>query len=171
MYWTEEEGTEKQELENEDQCDREFDETKISSLLHRAYRRLKKEDSEERRIWDEAIRTIREGDHYLLTLWDLNPWPLLPTASFWKLLGGGILLLIVVMAVFVAVVYNNDSKPDHPNATGSWPPWIQHLLLGSLIFSYLAFALFPKFWSEISLRLTFRRRKENIDDVNKSSVQ
>lgn len=45
-------------------------ETKISRLLHHAYRRLKKENSERVRNWDQAVRSLRKGDHYLLVMVD-----------------------------------------------------------------------------------------------------
>src|SRR5580692_2469506 len=48
-------------------------ETKISRLLHRAHDRLRTENPEGRRNWDQAIRTLRRGDHYLLVLWDVKP--------------------------------------------------------------------------------------------------
>src|ERR1700674_2841909 len=48
-------------------------ETKISRLLHHAYTRLKQENPERTRNWDQAIRTLRKGDHYFLVMWDTKP--------------------------------------------------------------------------------------------------
>src|SRR5260370_33598653 len=45
-------------------------ETKIASMLHHAYKRLKSEDPEKARQWDRAIRTLSDGDHYLPVLWN-----------------------------------------------------------------------------------------------------
>jgi hypothetical protein len=45
-------------------------EAKISRLLHHAYLRLKQENPERARNWDQAIRTLRKGDHYLLVMVD-----------------------------------------------------------------------------------------------------
>ena len=45
-------------------------ENKISRLLHHAYKRLKEENPERVRNWDQAIRTLRKGDHYLLVMVD-----------------------------------------------------------------------------------------------------
>jgi hypothetical protein len=58
------------ELNNEFEAEHETKEyeTKISRLLHHAYSRLKQENPERVRNWDEAIRTLREGDHYLLVM-------------------------------------------------------------------------------------------------------
>jgi hypothetical protein len=54
--------------EFEKRCDTKDYETKISRLLHHAYRRIKEEDHERKRNWDQAIRTLRKGDHYLLVM-------------------------------------------------------------------------------------------------------
>jgi len=41
-------------------------ESKISRLLHYAYRRLRKENDAVRKNWNLAIKCLRRGDHYLL---------------------------------------------------------------------------------------------------------
>ena len=48
-------------------------ELKMSRLLRHAYKRLKDEDAGNLRNWNQAIRTLRKGDHYILVLWDLKP--------------------------------------------------------------------------------------------------
>ncbi len=48
-------------------------EAKISRLLHRAYHRLRKENDAARKNWDQPIRCLRRGDHYLPVMWDLTP--------------------------------------------------------------------------------------------------
>lgn len=45
-------------------------EIKISRLLHHAYKRLNEENPERMRNWRQAIRTLRQGDHYLLVMVD-----------------------------------------------------------------------------------------------------
>ena len=47
-------------------------ELKISRLLRHAYTRLKDEDAGNLRNWNQAIRSLRKGDHYILVLWDLK---------------------------------------------------------------------------------------------------
>jgi hypothetical protein len=44
-------------------------EDKISKLLHRAYSRLKAGKSDKIPVWDEAIKVLQAGDHYLLVMW------------------------------------------------------------------------------------------------------
>ncbi len=54
--------------EFEAQCETRAYETKISRLLRHAYQRLKEENPERARNWDQAIRTLHKGDHYLLVM-------------------------------------------------------------------------------------------------------
>src|SRR5712691_10329541 len=54
--------------EFEAQCETKEYETKISRLLHHSYKRLKEDNPERVRNWDQAIRTLRKGDHYLLVM-------------------------------------------------------------------------------------------------------
>jgi hypothetical protein len=89
-------------IELNDEFEEQFDtkeyETKISRLLHHAYKRLKEENPERVRNWDQAIRTLRKGDHYLLVMVDqsgesgLDWW----VPFFW---GIGISVLIFILIV------------------------------------------------------------------------
>jgi hypothetical protein len=56
-------------VEFEAQCDTPEYENKISGLLSRAYKRLKTEDPEKVSQWDDALRTLYAGDHYLPVMW------------------------------------------------------------------------------------------------------
>jgi len=73
-------------------------ETKISRLLHHAYKRLKEENPERMRNWDQAIRTLRKGDHYLLVMVDQSSESGL---DWWMpiLWGIGISVLIFILMV------------------------------------------------------------------------
>jgi hypothetical protein len=44
-------------------------EKKISLLMAQAYRRIKREDPEKLRLWNNAFRILNRGDHYLLLFW------------------------------------------------------------------------------------------------------
>lgn len=48
-------------------------EKKISSLMHHAYTRVHKEGGPALQTWDEAIRRLKRGDHYLLVMWGQRP--------------------------------------------------------------------------------------------------
>jgi hypothetical protein len=95
--------------EFEAQCDTAEYEAKISRLLHHAYNRLKVEDPEGKRNWDEAISALRKGDHYFLVFWDLKPPSEHPTRDFFKLLRVGLLVAVgIAIATLVAVEYKID---------------------------------------------------------------
>jgi len=59
--------------EFEAECDSDEYEAKISQLLHHAYQRLRKENDAARKNWDNAIKCLRRGDHYLLVMWGQRP--------------------------------------------------------------------------------------------------
>jgi len=44
-------------------------EKKVSHLMAHAYRRIKRESPEKLRLWNDSIRVLRKGDHYILVLW------------------------------------------------------------------------------------------------------
>jgi hypothetical protein len=95
--------------EFEAQCDTKEYETKISRLLHDAYRRLKEENPERAQKWDQAIRTLRKGDHYVLVLWDINHPSEHTTRDSFKLLGAGLIIVtVLIIGAFGAAKYNID---------------------------------------------------------------
>src|SRR5215471_8685293 len=77
MYFTETDECPEDPIALNDAFEAEYDtdeyEAKVPKLLHHAYQRIKKENSEIRRKWDDAIRKLRKGDHYILVLWDAGP--------------------------------------------------------------------------------------------------
>lgn len=82
-------------------------EAKVSRLLHHAYARLKSEDSEKVRRWEQSIRILRKGDHYILVLWDVKAAGDRPAGDSLKLLGAGLLVATAIVgASFVAAKYN-----------------------------------------------------------------
>jgi hypothetical protein len=87
--------------EFEEKYDTEEYEIKISRLLHHAYKRLKHEDAEKLSNWNEAIQTLRKGDHYILVLLDVDSelvqqGPRILVAIAWGV-GLGIALVILMM--------------------------------------------------------------------------
>jgi len=57
--------------EFESQYDTEEYEEKISKLLKNGYKRIAAESAMKRETWDEAIRVLSAGDHYILVMWPL----------------------------------------------------------------------------------------------------
>jgi hypothetical protein len=125
MYFTESGQTSEDPIELnaafERECDSAEYETKMAGLLQRAYARLKRENLSPARTWDEAVRELRKGDHYLLVLLDYatSRWkpfesaasPTIFSGSFWKVLGIALLLLILGMVIFVYLLHRADSMP------------------------------------------------------------
>jgi hypothetical protein len=172
MYFTEDEETEEEPEEDSEEGvdDEDYDyERKISGLLRGAYRRVKKENPEDRRLWDEAIRALSQGDHYLLVLWNGRTSQKLISKSFWKLLAVGLLVLVIAMVGFAVALQHADSMPPRPKAIGSLTPWIQRLLLALMIGSYLAFLLLPRFIGRIFLRVRNSNGKTSQETTAKRS--
>ena len=115
MYFTESDSSCENPVALNEEFEAEYNtdeyETKVSELLRQAYGRLKKEDPEKVRNWDQSIRTLRKGDHYILVLWDNNPSVEPATthsvSDSLKLLGSGLLLATVFIVVgFLGAKYD-----------------------------------------------------------------
>lgn len=76
--------------EFESQYDAKKYEHKISQLLHHARKRLKHQNPEQLRNWNEAVRTLRKGDHYILVLLDAGPESDQQGPRMWMVIGLGI---------------------------------------------------------------------------------
>jgi hypothetical protein len=95
--------------EFEAECDTAEYEVKIARLLRHAYDRLKVEDPERKRTWDQAVHELRKGDHYFLVLWDLKVPSERPRRDFFKLLGVGLLVAVGIgIAAVLAAKYKID---------------------------------------------------------------
>jgi hypothetical protein len=84
--------------EFEAQYDSEEYESKIARLLHHAQARVKKEDPEKALLWNNAIRTLKKGDHYILVLWSLQSTDERPPYDSLKLLAAAILIALAMFA-------------------------------------------------------------------------
>jgi hypothetical protein len=113
MYFTESDSTScadpiQLNEEFEAQYDTTTYEAKMSGLLHRCDVRLKEEDPEKVRNWNESIGILNKGDHYLLVLWRTEPPSGHPVRDFFKPVGIGILIAFGIgMAIFVWVWLHN----------------------------------------------------------------
>jgi hypothetical protein len=106
MYFTESEDAVEDPVALHEEFDAQYEtaeyEGKIAGLLGRAYNRLKEEGSGEAQTWDEAIRELKKGDHYILVMW-AEHWVAARPWGFWKTLAGSF-VLIVVLFLFMALV-------------------------------------------------------------------
>ena len=81
-------------------------EQKVAKLLDHAYKRVSEESEAKRKIWDDAIDTLRAGDHYLLVLWDLgSSFSRIPAASLFMLAGRVVLLAVIIAGVVWGLNY------------------------------------------------------------------
>lgn len=95
--------------EFEEHCDTPEYEAKIGRLLRHSYNRLKLEDPERKRVWNQAVGELRKGDHYFLVLWDLRAPTEHSTRDSLKLVGIGLLIAAGIgIAIALAVKYNID---------------------------------------------------------------
>lgn len=113
MYFTESDASCENPLELNEEFEAQYDtseyETKLSRLLQHAHQRLKKENPEGVRSWDQAVGTLRKGDHYILVLWDVKPPSGHSVRDSLKLLSLGMLIAAgVVAGAFLAAKYNID---------------------------------------------------------------
>jgi hypothetical protein len=111
MYFTESDASCENPLELNEKFEAQFDtqkyEAKISRLLLRARERLKREDPAKARTWDQSIRALRKGDHYILVLWDINPPSEHRIRDSFQLLGLSLLLVAGIgVAAVLAAKYN-----------------------------------------------------------------
>jgi len=150
MYFTEAGECPEDPVALNDAFEAEYDteeyEAKTSRLLHNAYRRLLKEDKNQTRHWNDAIRTLRKGDHYLLVLWDQGPQERPPYDSL-KLLGTAILVIVVGGALMISWMFLADRYHLHwksgPEVHRASPVWLQPLFWFLVIAGYLYFFVLP----------------------------
>jgi hypothetical protein len=60
-----------------------------------AYSRRKRENPQTARTWDEAIKKLKEGDHYLFIPWDIGTRVERPPGDTRKLLGTALSFLFL----------------------------------------------------------------------------
>jgi hypothetical protein len=161
MYFTETDECPENPIALNDAFEAEYDtdkyEARVSKLMHHAYLRIKKENPETRRRWDEAIRTLRKGDHYILILCNegLDLVPGVPTErpphDSLKLLSAGILLAaalvgLTFLGAHYGILSSGSRKGRFVAPSGShtlMPLWLQRLLWYLMVGSYLYYVVLP----------------------------
>jgi hypothetical protein len=122
MYFTESGGMTEDALDLNNAFEEEYDtaeyETKVGKLMAHAYSRIKKENPQSVRAWNEAVLELRKGDHYILLLLrdssnDAATNQKLFSRSFWKMLGLSVFLIVVALAVIAVMMHNAESGPPH----------------------------------------------------------
>lgn len=78
--------------EFEAECDTAEYEAKIAGLLKSAYKRVKRDSPDTKRIWEEAIKKLSKEDHYILVLWRATPKSEHPRRDLFIQVGIGVLI-------------------------------------------------------------------------------
>lgn len=118
MYFTESGDCPEDPIALNDLFEAEYDsdgyELKIGKLMRHANKRLKHENTSAGEAWDEAVRELRKGDHYILVLLGSSQLAYSPSVpilrwSFWKLLGVSLILLIIALVALVIALHHSDN--------------------------------------------------------------
>ena len=127
-------------------------EKKISLLMARAHRRIKRESPEKLPLWTEAFNVLSKGDHYILLFWRQNAFSgfrgMWPTYLFGTLAIFGLLFLLHFF-------FGNGRglRPGHQAPVDRFIPALSPLVQHSLQFLFLLallFAIFPQLFSNVS---------------------
>jgi hypothetical protein len=151
MYFTETGEMRENAIELNDAFEAEYDteeyEGKISKLLRHARARAKKENPETACLWDDSIRVLRKGDHYLWVLWNQESSNERPPYDSLKLLGTAFLVIIVGGAAMFGLIAFADHFNIHwktgPSTHTSVPVWIQRLLIALMVGGYIYYVVLP----------------------------
>jgi hypothetical protein len=121
-------------------------EKKVSRLMAQAYRRIKQESPERLRLWNEAVCTLRKGDHYILGF--LPPSTRGRPARTWLtyvltgLFAAGLWALIIFFFGNKGGMRRGEPAPAD-NYIPALSPLVQHTIL-LLFLLAVAFAIFPQ---------------------------
>src|SRR5579859_1740779 len=178
MYFTETDEMPEDPIQLNDEFEAQYDtdeyEKKISRLMHSAYTRIKKENPESTRRWNDALKELRKGDHYLLVLWGADPDSAAnrPPYDSLRLLGASFLIVVLLLAaMFVAEYYGIHWSRSRwvPGTQSSMPLWLQRLLFALFVGTYLYSLIAP--WiakrqpsgiAQVLVKLLRARNKENL---------
>jgi len=157
LYFTESDDANEDPVALNEQFTAQYDtgeyEKKISLLMSHAYRRIKRESPEKLRLWNDAFRVLRKGDHYILVFWK-QPTPNKPWRNWTTyMLGGFAAIYLLLFFVFGSRrnLRYGEPAPIERFFPAHSPP-VQHIL--QFLFLLLLFlAFFPKIYSKfVNLR-------------------
>ena len=133
--------------EFEAQCDTAKYEQKISHLMHQAYKKLRRDRSPALETWDQAIRRLKRGDHYLLVMWDRRPGIHGPQLA-------GMAIVALILAAYAGVVWLTRHVPP-PN-----PRVIQAVFLAIVLAIIIFLTAIGKAFGRILERFTGKDTEE-----------
>jgi len=145
MYFTESGYVPEDPIKLNEEFEAEYDtpeyEAKISRLLHHVYHRLRKENDAAHKNWDQAIRCLRRGDHYLLVMWDLTPPGERPPGDSLRLFASA---LGVIAVLFLGIFLSRKFEPQWRWLQKHIPQPNPHVLLGVFIAFILTGLVFQR---------------------------
>jgi hypothetical protein len=153
-------------------------EAKVSKLLRRAYARVKKENPETARTFNDSLLILKKGDHYMLVLWGVNDTNILADKSTQERPPYDNLKLIstafLVVALLLGIIFTADHYHLHwnraPQPRGSTPVWLGRLLIFMLAAGYVYSVVLPWIFKKSPLTPTqlflklFRRSPDETSD-------
>jgi hypothetical protein len=165
MYFTESADASEDPIKLNEEFETKYDtaayESKIAGLLNRAYDRVKHENPASLRLWDESVRLLRKGDHYILVLLDLESSSEPPSRGSLKLLRTPILTVAIALAVLFGLMvllsrhgiylkgWNSESR-SYPSV----PVWMQRSIIAMLVAGYISYVILPWILKKLPVRIT-----------------
>jgi hypothetical protein len=164
MYFSESDGTAEDAANLNDEFESKYDsneyEAKVSKMLHRAYQRLKTDNESAISTWEDAIRTLRKGDHYILVMWDSKAARERPPHDRLKLVGAAMLVVAVAMLLILTGV---RFEPVVTRFTDRFPHIDWRIVLATLALLYVLALLPMKRAGDI-----FKKKAERMASRSKS---
>ena len=119
-------------------------ESKIARLMSRAYVRIGKESKTNTAMWEESVRCLEKGDHFIVAIWDQRHARAERVKDLLKLAGIGLVLLVAILSAIMLAAGDDAGSKHSPSASKLLPVWVQHAILGLLAFLYLFFLVLPR---------------------------
>jgi hypothetical protein len=156
MYFTETGECPEDPIALNDAFEAEYDTTtyekKISLLMARAYRWIKRENPEKLRLWNNAFGVLSKGDHYLLLFWRQNAFRRSPRMWPTYVLGAlAVASLYLLMFLFFGNMRRGQRAPIDKYLP-SLSPLVQHTLQLLFLLAFLL-AVFPQLFSKLTVLL------------------
>ena len=156
LYFTESGDCPEDVFELNEAFEAEYDtseyEKRISGLAKSACQRLKKENSAGAQVWDQAVKKLNEGDHYILVMVpQQGPRIDAPSVisnlprSFWKTIGLLLALMLVGIAIIATLnhydfhIFERSTSQKGIPLSGTYaqvPAWVQRTLFAVLVVGY-----------------------------------
>ena len=159
MYFTETGECPEDPIALNDAFEAEYDTTtyekKISRLMARAYRRIKRDNPKKLRLWNDAFGVLGKGDHYVLLFWRQNA--LRKSPRMWRTY---VLAALAVVSFYLLtfLFFGNRGRMRRGQQAPidkyipHLSPLVQHTLQFLFLLAFLL-AVFPQLFSKLVILL------------------